>query len=144
MRRAAALALGAAGDTVTVPPETPPAPPEVETALTEVEVDSVVARDPTSAAPIYPAELLEKRIEGSTFVSYVVDTTGRVDPSTIEVMNSSHPAFSKSVRDALGLMKFRPAIQASRMVRQWVQQNFAFRIARPEERPRDTTPPLSI
>jgi TonB family protein len=109
-----------------------------ETALTEIEVDSMVERDPTSAAPMYPAEMLEKSIEGATFVHYVVDTTGRVDTLTIRVIRSTHAAFTRSVREALGLMRFRPAVQGAQRVRQWVQQNFAFKILQ-RAPPADTT-----
>lgn len=109
-------------------PTGPPGDLAVETALTELEVDSLVERDPSSAAPVYPADMLARSLEGSTFVHYVVDTTGRVDTTTIRVIRSTHPAFTRSVRDALALMRFRPAIQNARKVRQWVEQNFAFRI----------------
>jgi TonB family protein len=130
------LELGSAGDTdtATAVPDPAPAP---EVALTEIEVDSAVVRDPTSAAPVYPEALLKKSVEGATFVHYVVDTTGRVDTSTIEVVRTSHPDFAASVRSALGLMKFRPAVQGTRRVRQWVEQNFAFRIV--PRIPADTT-----
>lgn len=114
-----------------------PADVAVETALTEIEVDSLVERDPSSAAPVYPADMLAKNLEGSTFVHYVVDTTGRVDTTTIRVIRSTHPAFTRSVRDALALMRFRPAVQNARKVRQWVEQNFAFRIL--PRVPADTT-----
>jgi TonB family protein len=117
-----------------------PGPPIItETALTEVEVDSVVERDPNSAAPRYPPKLLAHNIEGSTFVHYVVDTTGRVDTLTIQVVRASHPQFAQSVREALALMKFRPAMQSSHKVRQWVEQNFSFRIVPPAKAPADTT-----
>ena len=117
-----------------------PGPPLItETALTEVEVDSVVERDPTSAAPRYPPKLLALNVEGSTFVHYVVDTTGRVDTLSIQVVRASHPQFAASVREALSLMKFRPAIQSSHKVRQWVEQNFSFRIIAPVKATADTT-----
>ncbi len=131
------LPIGTAGDTVTVPSE--PSAPDVveETALSEIEVDSVVVRDPNSVAPAYPPALLAKGVEGGTFVHYVVDTTGRVDVSTIQIIRSTHPEFATSVAQALALMRFQPAVQGSQRVRQWVQQNFAFKIVRPA--PPDTT-----
>lgn len=135
------IPLGPAGDPVVSEPELPPAPVNEETALTEIEVDSAVVRDPTSAAPVYPPELLAKNVEGSTFVNYVVDTTGSVDTTTIQVIRTTHTEFAQSVRNALALMKFRPAIQASRRVRQWVQQNFAFKIVPPAQPPADSTSP---
>lgn len=108
---------------------------EDETALTEVEVDSAVVRDPSSAAPVYPAVLLERNIQGSAFVEYVVDTTGLVDTTTIRVLRFTHPEFAQATREALALMKFRPALHAGVRVRQWVQQNFAFSIVPPRTAP---------
>lgn len=131
------LSIGTAGDTATTPVE--PAAPAVveETALSEIDVDSAVVRDSNSVAPAYPAKLLAKSIEGSTFVHYVVDTSGRVDVSTIQVIRTTHEEFATSVKEALASMKFQPAVQGSQRVRQWVQQSFAFRIIRPV--PADTT-----
>jgi TonB family protein len=126
--RGEALDVGRAGEPEPADSAPPGSDAPVETALTEIEVDSVVQRDPTSAAPVYPADMLARNLEGSTFVHYVVDTTGRVDTTTIRVIRSTHPSFTRAVRDALALMRFRPAIQHSRVVRQWVEQNFAFRI----------------
>lgn len=130
------IPLGPAGDPVPAEPEAPAAQPSEETALTEIEVDSAVVRDPTSAAPVYPADLLAKNVEGTTFVNYVVDTTGQVDTTTVQVIRTSHAEFAQSVRNALAQMKFRPAMQSSRRVRQWVQQNFAFKIV---TAPKDST-----
>ena len=139
-RPEATLPVGLAGETkpVEVAPATGPVE-AAETALTEIEVDSTVKRDPTSAAPEYPPSLLSQRVEGSTFVHYVVDTTGRVDTTTIQVVRATHPAFALSVRTALAQMIFRPAVQSSQKVRQWVQQNFAFRINIPPPPHADTT-----
>ncbi len=131
------LPIGTVGDTVTVPSE--PSAPEVveETALSEIEVDSAVVRDPNSMAPAYPAALLAKGIGGGTFVHYVVDTAGRVEVSTIQIIRTTHPEFATAVTEALALMRFQPAVQGSQRVRQWVQQNFAFKIVR--SAPADTT-----
>ena len=99
-----------------------------DNALTEVEVDSTVVRDPTSAAPSYPPQLLAKGIEGSVLARYVVDTTGRVDTLTWRVISTTHPDFAEAVRQTLGGMHFRPAIQGGSRVRQLVEQTFRFRI----------------
>lgn len=126
------------------PVDTLPAQPELDplaelmgmSVLTEIEVDSAVRRDPASATPQYPLELLEQNIEGSTFVLYIVDSTGLVDSSTIRIVRSTHPAFSRAVRAALPRMKFRPALLNGQAVRQLVQQPFSFQI-----RPPDSLPP---
>jgi len=125
------LAQGDPGPRDSTTPRPLGEPEPVETALTEIEVDSTVERDPTSASPVYPPEMLERKISGSTFVNYVVDTTGRVDVGTIRVVRTTHSAFAVAVREALAKMRFRPAIQGSRKVRQWVEQSFAFKIVPP-------------
>lgn len=84
-----------------------------------------------SAAPVYPAEMLRHGIEGVVVVRFVVDTTGRADPSSLQVLQSSHPAFVISVRDAVPEMLFTPATVRGRHVRQLVQQSFSFRLQVP-------------
>lgn len=128
------IAAGRAGEEVPASPAAVGADTTVEAAVSVVEVDSTVIRDPSSAAPVYPSTLLAKNVEGNTFVHYVVDTTGRVDSTTIRVIRTTHSEFARSVREALVLMRFRPAIQASHKVRQWVEQSFSFKII-----PRDRT-----
>ena len=102
-----------------------------EPVLTELQVDSTVRRDPSSASPEYPSELLSRNIEGSAFVLYIVDSTGRVDTNSYRVIRASHPGFAAAVQNALPRMRFSPAVLDGQAVRQLVQQNFAFRIQRP-------------
>ena len=45
-----------------------------------LEVEERAIRLEGSAAPQYPKELLQKRVEGSAYVRFVVDTSGRADP----------------------------------------------------------------
>jgi TonB family protein len=92
----------------------------------DAEVDRVVQRDPTSAAPLYPPFLQENRIEGSLTVEFVVDTTGAADSTSLKVIHVSHPAFEQSLREALPHMRFVPAELGGRLVRQWVRQEFRF------------------
>lgn len=99
-----------------------------DTVATAVDVDSVVARYSDSAAPIYPANLLELKIEGGAYVQFVVDTTGMPDTTSFRVISATHPEFAQSVRDALPGMRFRPAILHSKRVRQLVEQPFMFKI----------------
>jgi len=132
---AAADAIVGRGDTPQFSPaELGAAPVAKEVAVTELEVDSTVVRDPESAAPDYPPALLAKGITGYAQVRYVVDTLGVVDTLTYRVVAATHVDFAVAVRRALPAMRFRPAIQAGKRVRQWVEQTFHFRIT-----PRDTT-----
>jgi TonB family protein len=99
-----------------------------DSVMSVLQVDSAAARYDDSAAPPYPPSMLEKRIEGSVGIQYVVDTTGHADTSSIVVLSTTHEDFARSVRTTLPLMVFRPAIMNGRRVRQLVQQMFAFRI----------------
>jgi hypothetical protein len=105
-------------------------PPPVfipDTAWSVLEVDEIV-RYEGSAAPIYPRDLLAIGAEGLVQAIYVVDATGMVDTTTIQVVRSDDPRFTESVRTALAHMRFRPAIRAGKNVRQLVEQQFRFRI----------------
>ncbi len=107
-------------------PETPFVP---DTVFSVLEVDETVERYDGSAAPVYPRDLLAIGAEGVVQATYVVDTTGLVDTTTIEVMHSDDPRFTASVRRALGGVRFRPAKRGGKAVRQIVGQQFRFQIA---------------
>jgi TonB family protein len=102
-----------------------------DTVFSVLEVDEMVERYDGSAAPAYPPDLLAMGTEGSVRAQYVVDTTGRVDTATIQVVRSDDGRFTESVRTALAAMRFRPAKREGRPVRQLVEQNFHFRIRPP-------------
>jgi TonB family protein len=106
----------------------PTSPYVPDTVFSVLEVDEMVERYEESAAPIYPRDLLAMGAEGLVQATYVVDTTGRVDTTTIQVERSDDSRFTESVRTALGRMLFRPAKRGGKTVRQQVQQQFRFRI----------------
>lgn len=97
----------------------------------KVEVDSAAVQDPTSIAPAYPPEMQAQRIEGYVAVRFVVDTAGRVDLTTVQVMLASRPEFARAVRAALPGMKFTPARVGTTPVRQLAEQMFRFQLPRP-------------
>jgi hypothetical protein len=94
-------------------------------AYTELQVDSAASRDPSSAAPDYPRWMLQKGIEGSAAVLYVVDSTGTVDTTTYRVISATHPDFSMAVRLALPASA-SAGVSEGHPVRQLVQQTFRF------------------
>lgn len=94
-----------------------------------LEVDERAARLAGSAAPIYPAELINSKTEGGVYLRFVIDTTGRADPASVEVIRSSHPKFLEAVQFALPRMAFTSATVGGRKVRQAVEQNFEFKLA---------------
>lgn len=112
-------------------PAEPSVPREIEAAaVTELEVDSAVVRDPASAAPAYPPALLHKGISGYADVRFVVDTLGVADTLSFRIQAATHAEFGQAVRRALPDMRFRPAVQLGHRVPQWVEQRFNFRITR--------------
>jgi protein TonB len=108
-----------------------PAPFLREKVYSALQVDQMVERYESSAAPVYPPELSARGTEGLVEAEYVVDATGRVDTTTIRVMLSDHPRFTESVRTALGEARFRPAKRGGNPVSQLVKQRFRFKLAQP-------------
>lgn len=100
-----------------------------DTAFSVLEVDEEVERYEWSAAPLYPPQLLADGTEGVVFANFVVDTSGLVDPISVQVISSPHPMFTTSVVEALGQMHFKPAVRKGEKVRQLVEQRFRFQIA---------------
>ena len=95
-----------------------------------LDVEETAARTAGSAAPVYPQDLMKEGLEGGVFIRFVVDSSGRAEASSIQVMRSSHPSFTQSVRQAVPLMMFSPATVGGRHVAQLVEQNFEFRLTR--------------
>ena len=102
-----------------------------DSVFTMLQVERMVERYEGSAAPIYPPRLSALGKEGRVHATFVVDTAGRVDMSSVQVLASDDAEFTESVRPALGEMRFRPATRGGHAVRQLVEQRFNFRIAPP-------------
>ena len=64
--------------------------------------------------------------EGSVMVEFVVDTTGRVEPGSIQLTQADHALFASAVRDVLPRYRFIPAMAAGHRVRQLVRLPFRF------------------
>lgn len=83
-----------------------------------------------SAGPVYPDILRQAGVEGEAVVSFVVDSTGRVDLATFKVMRTTHELFAVAVKNALPRMRFIPAELGGKSVRQLVQQPYSFAIVK--------------
>lgn len=101
-----------------------------ENAFSSVEVETMAERDPSSAAPTYPSELMKNGVEGYAAMRFVVDSTGLVDMTTVRILETTHLEFATAVREAMPRMKFTPARLGDQPVRQLAEQMFAFRIER--------------
>ena len=116
---------GGRHDGVLGAPPSPIVDPARDYGMHEVEKPVVPSN---VVAPSYPAMLRGRGTEGRVVVRFVVDTTGRVEPGSIEVVESAHDLFTASVRRALEGARFVPAEHGGRKVRQLVQQPFVFEI----------------
>jgi TonB family protein len=94
------------------------------------EVDTPVAALAGQPQPRYPELLRTTAVEGRVTVRFVVDTTGRVERGSIEVVESTHALFAEAVRAVLLRQRFLPAEAGGRRVRQLVLQPFEFRLNR--------------
>ena len=94
------------------------------------QVEQPATPVPGSATPAYPDILRQAGVEGEALVTFVVDTSGRVDISTFKVVRSTHDQFAAAVRIALPRLRFIPATVGDRKVRQLVQQPFSFAIVK--------------
>lgn len=78
----------------------------------------------------YPALLRSAQVEGRVLASFVVETDGRVDLSTLRVLRSDHQLFTNAVRQALEAAQYEAAEVGGRKVAQVVQQPFIFALDR--------------
>lgn len=93
-----------------------------------LDVDSAAVRDPHSAAPAYPKDMEANGINGIVRARFVVDSTGRIDVSTVTILSATNESFARAVRTALPLMQFRPAMMGAKAVRQLSEEDFAFKV----------------
>lgn len=94
----------------------------------DFQVEKPAAQAPGSTSPQYPETLRSAGIEGEVDAKFVVDTSGRADMKTFEVLKATNDLFAAAVRSALPRMRFFPAEVGGRKVRQLVQQPFMFNI----------------
>jgi TonB family protein len=99
-------------------------------ALGTSEVDLAAALMPRSPLPRYPEALRQMRLEGAARARFVVGTDGRVEMSTLVILDASHPAFAEALRAALPRMRFRAARIGSQRVRQLVEFPVGFKLER--------------
>jgi TonB family protein len=86
---------------------------------------------PENPKPAYPPGMLRRSIEADFPVEFVVDTTGKVDESTIRIPPTVPQEFADAVMHVLVRWHFRPALQHGIVVPRVVRQPFVFTIVRP-------------
>jgi TonB family protein len=91
----------------------------------EVYSEALVEERPAllSAPPaVYPDLLKRAGIHGRVLLRAIVDTTGRVEPSSIEIATSPNPGFDGPAREWILKALFRPARVHGRAVRVHITQ----------------------
>jgi len=77
-------------------------------------------------APRYPKHLETLGLEGRVVVEFVIDTAGQVEPASLQVLESTHPAFDQAARTAMLESVFKPARLSGHAVRQLTRQAVRF------------------
>ena len=70
--------------------------------------------------------LRQSGIEGAVIVTYIVDAAGLVEPTSIRIVSSDHPAFAEAVVASIGTARFTPGRVHGRPVRVLVRQVIRF------------------
>jgi protein TonB len=78
------------------------------------------------AEPRYPEALRHAGIDGAVIVTYIVDAAGLVEPTSIRIVSSDHPAFAEAVLASIGTARFTPGRVHGRAVRVLVRQVIRF------------------
>lgn len=93
-----------------------------------VTVEEQVVPSRRNPAPAYPSMERAAGITGEVVARFVVDTTGRVEQGSAEVLSETSPSFGAAVLNVLPRYRFTPARVQGRAVRQLVEQRFVFRL----------------
>jgi protein TonB len=86
---------------------------ELESAFSLTEIDQK-PRAIFQSAPLYPADMRNKKVEGIVTVIFVVDAAGKVTSPRVE--KSTHPAFERPALDAVKQWKFEPGLKGGQRV----------------------------
>ncbi len=71
--------------------------------------------------PMYPPLLMQAGIEGTVMVQAIIDTMGRVEPSSLKITQTANPGFNESAKQTVLKSLFRPARVYGRAVRVLIQ-----------------------
>jgi periplasmic protein TonB len=99
--------------------------------LTEVEIRpslSSVQAFQRLVSEGYPEDLKRRRMGGIAEVAFIVDATGKVEPSSVEVVDATQPAFGEAAKKALLLSGFKPGKVSGNAVRTKVSLPIVYRV----------------
>ena len=64
----------------------------------------------------YPALLRQAGIQGTVLVRAIIDTTGRAEPASVQVVKSPHPGFDQAAMNTVLRARFRHGVFRGRAV----------------------------
>ncbi len=96
----------------------------------EFQVEKPVRQIPGSGNLRYPDMLRSANTEGEVLAQFIVDETGRYEPGSFTMIESSHEQFTQAVKSALPNMRFYPAEVGGKKVKQLVRQPFTFALTK--------------
>lgn len=97
-------------------------------AITSERSVDVPIRELESPTPRYPAALRARGVSGVVLAEFVVDSTGRVDPASVRVLDSPDPLFGEAVRASLRGARFTPGTVRGRPVRTLARRAYRFEL----------------
>ncbi|HEU4641613.1 MAG TPA: energy transducer TonB [Gemmatimonadaceae bacterium] len=100
--------------------------PNAGQAYFEFQVEKPAMPHQGNPRPVYPSSLLRRHVTGEVLAQFVVDTTGKADVSSFELVRPEEQAFVQAVKAVLPRLRFYPAEVSGHKVRQLVQQSFLF------------------
>ena len=90
----------------------------------QLDRDAMPKRAPRS--PKYPSSLRGSGVSGTVRLWFLVDSTGRVQPSSIRLLGKAAPALAVAARDEMLRMAFDPARRKGKPVSQILIQEFVY------------------
>jgi TonB family protein len=100
----------------------------------EVYTEAIVDEKPlllSAPPPPYPALLSAAGIQGRVVLQAVVDTTGRLEPGSLKILETPNPGFNTPVKQWALKALFRPAMRQGRAVRVYVNLPLDYSAPRP-------------
>lgn len=91
-----------------------------------LQVDRPVFLKPGMPTPVFPDALRGAGISGTVMAEFVVDTLGRIEAASVQLVASDHVEFGTAVLQVLPRLRFIPAEAQGRKVRQLVRLPFRF------------------
>ncbi len=75
----------------------------------------------------YPADLRNKGVSGEVEIEFVVNTNGKVDPSSVQVVDATVPQLGEAAKSVVKDLEFTPAKVGGQTVRAKVVLPIAYR-----------------